>query len=275
MSCEYVLAKNGQPKKHSDANVAAELIWRTAQTTSAPSILVYVHGRDIKPFGNDGEPKSSYKEGIIAELENANPAVIMLHWPHSITPPAYTHMPIMDARAAGPALVNLLEALGSAKPAGATAKVVVVTHSMGSIVLESAALAAPEGVWSIVSRVIVAAGASSVEGSGNWLAKIACQRYVTTNKNDGTLEKAANGGPFLGRQSFSSFPAAEVAADVFYLDVQNCKVSHRYFVSAGSKSNPDDLEALAEHFFRPLFQSRAIDRTKFERVGQLYQLIKQ
>lgn len=268
MSSEFIISERGKPKRFSDASIVAAAAWSRAETTGAPTIIVYIHGRDIKLHGGDGEPRNSYREGIVAELEAAGATVVMLHWSHSIVPPLYTHMPIEDARAAGPALAALVRELASARPVAATAKTIVVTHSMGSIVLESAVLGTTASDWASVFRVIICSGASGVMGSKVWLHSLTCERYVTMNIDDGTLKKAANGGPFLGKQKASAFPETEIADGVFYLDVQDLDVGHRYFVTAGSNSDPSDLKRLSTDFFRPLYQAQGLDISKFDRMEQ-------
>ena len=275
---EYVLSQGGEPLKLNDANDAATRVWSRAVKETMPSLIVYIHGRDIKPrLGvnlKDGEPKSSFKEGIFAELESAVTS-IMLHWPHSVKVWDSQAVPVEHAKAAAPALVSLIQSLVAKRPANANAKVIVVTHSTGSIVLEESVRNTNADAWNGVHSAVIASAASPIAGSKNWLEKCPFKKFVTVNKDDKTLGAASNGGPFLGKQTAATFPQTEIDLGTMYFDVGNLNVGHRYFVKAGSKSNPEDLEKLASLFFRKIYRGEVLDLSKYEQAGEssnFYQL---
>lgn len=144
---------------------------------------------------------------------------------------------------------------------------ILITHSMGSIVLQ-AACGGGAAPWNALTHAVIASGAACVTGSRAWLESLGIPVYVTLNPDDGVLKKASNGGPFLGLQGGASFPAAEIAANATYLDVGSLDVGHRYFVKAGSSGDPGDLELLSGKVFRPTYRGEAVDTTQFAAVGQ-------
>jgi esterase/lipase superfamily enzyme len=274
MTCDFFLNADGEPLRFKSSQEAAKAAWVRVMDTASSSLMIYVHGRDIKPNFHDGEPKSSFSEGIVKELERSGTIVLMLHWPHSV-PFLHLHdIPVADARAAGPALVDLIDTVAALRPAGKEKSIFIVTHSTGSIVLETAAKA-DANIGSKVNRVIITSAASDVAGSATWLGRLQCERFVAFNNDDKILGKAANGGPFLGKQRAASFPTTEIAEGVMYLDLTRKKLNHRYFVAAGSSANAEDLERVGARFFRPLYQGKALNMSLFKRVcdiGEIYEL---
>jgi len=276
---EFVLNHEGKPKAFAVADAAefAVAIWQRAKLSAVASVIVYVHGRDMKPLmlGNDGEPKSSFKEGIVAELEAAGTVVAMVHWPHHV-PIATPHfMPIQNALDAGSSISTLITALAIKKPNDLPIPVVLVTHSMGSIVLQSAAQGSPAAGWSSLTQVVIAAAASDIASSRAWIEKLGVRTYVMMNSDDGTLQSASNGGPFLGLQRGQEFPAAEIADNAVYFDISDLHVGHRYFVKAGSHGNAADLDVLATRIFKPAYRGSALNLSTFaqiDAVGKIFKL---
>jgi hypothetical protein len=125
----FFTSNAGKPQAHSNATDAARAAWKRAAENNSRAVIVYVHGRDMKfgKFGGDGEPNSSFKEGIVAELEASNSTVVMLHWPHSVPLLNPGRIPVEDARAAGPQLMDLINSVATNKPNSSQATVCVVT----------------------------------------------------------------------------------------------------------------------------------------------------
>ncbi len=268
---EYVMNNDGNPKKFavSEAQAFSTAIWDRARQNEALSVIVYVHGRDMKVLhlGKDGEPKSSFKEGIVAELESSGSVVAMLHWPHKVPVGDFNYMPIDDAVEAGPSLRILVIALARAKPLDLTTRLILLTHSMGAIVLKAACSCEEEASWNSLTHVVISASAVNVAGSRSWINKLAVSTYVMLNPQDKMLKNASNGGPFVGLQSGPTFPASEIADNAVYLDVAKLDVNHRYFVKAGSNSNAAGLEKIANRVFRPLYRGDTLDMSTFGPVG--------
>lgn len=209
-------------------------------------ILLYIHGRAAKLIGDsDREPRKSFKqERIVEQLErDYRQAVVMLRWPHD---GSVTGFPDGDARAAWQGVQTLLTALGTVAP---TAQVGLITHSMGSIVLEEFVARTDSAPLSRLQNIVISSPASRYSGSGVWLGKIPIPCFVTMNRDDKVLDWIEKTHDPLGLRDATSL-AAERAANAVYLDVAALKVGHRYFV-AGSGQSPDD-NYLRDVFFGPL-----------------------
>lgn len=191
----------------------------------------------------------------------------MLHWPHQVPIINPYYMPINDAIEAGPSLRTLVGALVNTKPLDLTTRLILLTHSMGAIVLQAACSRGDDALWKSLTHAVMSASAINVAGSRSWINKLGISTYVMLNPQDKMLKSSSNGGPFVGLQSGSTFPASEIAENAIYLDVAKLDVNHRYFVKAGSKSNAADLEKLAGMVFRPLYRGDPLDTSKFGKVG--------
>lgn len=194
---EIVLNEDGS-KAYAASQVgdACAKLWSQVAAQSRKSVIVYVHGR-AAGFGGDREPKESFvKDKVIAEFEtDHNAAVVMLHWPHSAF---LLGFPEDDARAAGPLLAKLLRTIEETRLSTTVGiPVVVVTHSMGGIVLEEA-VQGDFAAFDEVKNVVTSASAAKLKNSHKWLGRIKPKVYVTRNEHDGTLNSVKSHGPFIG-----------------------------------------------------------------------------
>ncbi len=258
---EMVLNEDG-PEAYAATKVgdACAKLWSQVASRSRKSVLVYVHGR-AAGFGGDREPKESFaKDKVITEFEtDHNAAVIMLHWPHSAF---LLGFPEDDARAAGPLLAKLLRTIEGTRLATMVGiPVVVVTHSMGGIVLEEAVLE-DSAAFDAVKNVVTSASAAKLKNSHKWLGRIQPRVYVTRNEHDGTLNSVKSHGPFLGLGKAQTLVASGLAGGAFYLDVTNQEVSHPYFYA---RQSADDGRAhLRDKFFGPLYAGKALNMVNFD-----------
>ena len=258
---EVVLNEDGS-REYAASTVgdACAKIWSQVAAQSRKSVIVYVHGR-AAGFGGDREPQESFvKDKVIAEFEtDHNAAVVMLHWPHSAF---LLGFPEVDARAAGPLLAKLLRNIEGKRPATMVGiPVVVVTHSMGGIVLEEAVLG-DFAAFDAVNNVVTSASAAKLKSSHQWLGRIKPKVYVTRNEHDSTLNSVKSHGPFIGLGKAQTLVTSGLADGVFYLDVTNQEVSHPYFYA---RQSVDDGRAhLRDKFFGPLYAGKALKMANFD-----------
>ncbi len=222
------------------------------------SILIYVHGRAgglAGIFGGDDrEPEKSFsKDKIVAELETRfGQAVVMLHWPHSGNPLVF---PIEDARQAKARFGELMASL-SAVPAEIPVR--LLTHSMGSMVLEAwirdVGIDTATLALGRLRSCLISAPASALDGSKKWLA--ACPRpVVTLNKDDQVLKHISEHGP-LGLMVASGV-GEERCESALYVDLGPLSVSHRTFVMG--ESNSPDREFIIKNVIGPTLQAGVPD----------------
>jgi hypothetical protein len=196
------------------------------------NVILYVHGR-----GCGGEPEKSLSEAMPALTRDYTAAPILLYWPGS-DEACPLGFPEARAREAGPALAVVLGDLyryqleNPARVAGV--QFTLLTHSMGSLVLEAAT--AVSGVnrlpASLLATTVINAGASAAPDHAAWVARVTFSRLVftTVNGNDRVLLAAGLGrSTRLGR----SITGARLAAGVHYVDFTANDVNHAYYVASG------------------------------------------
>lgn len=198
------------------------------------NVIVYVHGRGC---GGGGEPKKSL-DGVVPAMEkDYTGKVLMFYWPGSASG-CPLGFPESRARAAGPAFAGLMSSLAAFKADHAAelsgTKFVLLTHSMGGLVLESAT--AESGVESLpkdlFASVVVNASATSLKGHDVWERRLTFGErvYVTENGNDSVLKSAAiTEGARLGK----SLGKSKLASRTTYVDFTANHVDHAYFVAGG------------------------------------------
>jgi hypothetical protein len=194
------------------------------------NLILYVHGRAC---GGGGEPQKSL-EGAVPELEDDYGArVVMFNWPGSDAG-CPLGFPEDEARASGTALAHVLRKLAFADAtdpdvlAGRTTT--LLTHSMGSLVLEEATADGPlPTAW--FDTAMVGSAASARDGHDAWLGlvDVAAQLYVSLNDDDAVLAAAGLGGARLGK----NVDGATLAADAIYVDFTAASVNHAYYLHSG------------------------------------------
>ncbi len=198
------------------------------------NVIVYVHGRAC---GGGGEPGKSL-DGAMPELaRDYTSAPIMLFWPGS-DDSCPLGFPEARARESGPALAAVIGDLYNYRLANAArvagVRFTLVTHSMGSLVLEAAtAVRGFETVpQSAFETVVVNSSASAASGHNAWLARVGISRlrYVTVNNGDNVLTAAGIGrGTRLGK----SITAIPLASGFDYTDFDANNVNHAYYLVGG------------------------------------------
>ncbi len=110
----------------------------------------------------------------------------------------------------------------------------LVTHSMGSLVLEAAT--AVRGFATVSSSafetVVINSAASAATGHNAWFARVGLsrRRYVTVNNGDNVLTAAGIGrGTRLGK----SITGVPLASGVDYADFDANNVNHAYDLVSG------------------------------------------
>ncbi|MBL8684617.1 MAG: alpha/beta hydrolase [Myxococcales bacterium] len=197
------------------------------------NVILYVHGRAC----GGGEPEKSLTGAMPELARDYSSAPIMLFWPGS-DDSCPLGFPEARARESGPALAVVVGDLYNyrlANPARvAGVRFTLVTHSMGSIVLEAAtAVRGFETVPpSAFETVVINASASAASGHNAWLARVGLSRhrYVTVNNGDNVLTAAGIGRATRLGKSITSVP---LAAGVDYTDFDANNVNHAYYLVSG------------------------------------------
>lgn len=198
------------------------------------NVIVYVHGRAC---GGGGEPDKSLGGAMPELARDYTSAPIMLFWPGS-DDSCPLGFPEERARASGPALAAVLGDLYNYRVANraslAGVRFTLLTHSMGSLLLEAAS--GVGGFSSIpasaLETVVINAGASAASAHNAWLARVgvSAHRFVTVNQGDNVLTAAGIGrGTRLGK----SVASASLAAAWDYVDFGANDVNHAYYVASG------------------------------------------
>lgn len=217
---EYVIDEVGQAFSHAAASANDNLIF-------------YVHGRGC---GGGGEPEKSLADAM-PELEaDYGSRAILFNWQGSDAG-CPLGFPEAEARASGAAFAHTLHKLGFFKfqnPGTFTGlKLTLITHSMGSLVLEEALLnddvALPATLF---DTALIGSAASARDGHATWLDKatLSPALYVSVNANDSVLTAAAVlGGARLGRNLDGSM----LSAGAVYVDFTASDVNHAYYLHSG------------------------------------------
>ncbi len=212
-------------------------ITRALDAVTAPdadNVILYVHGRAC---GGGGEPMKSLAGAMPDMARDYSAVPIMLFWPGS-DDSCPLGFPEDRALASGPALAVVLGDLyrdeRTHPERRARLHFTLITHSMGSLVLEGASRVA--GVErlppSLFDTVIVNSGASAARGHAAWLSgvHVGALQFVTTNEGDNVLRAAGIGrGTRLGRDV-----SGETLTPAFtYVDFSANNVNHAYYLIGG------------------------------------------
>jgi len=208
-------------------------------------LVLYVHGRALGDTNNgdyDREPKES-KDDVIPVFSSKykTRTVLMLHWRHKRTD-GENGFPEDDAKFAGKALTCVIQELSSDKfnsnkyPGFR----VIITHSMGSLVLEEALNTSTEVDLHDFNTVAIFAAASRAGNASSWLSKIkANKQYVLVNTKDVVLKQVKERMGFipLGICDSDCFRnnQLQLVSNVTYLDITDIagmpfNKRHNYFV---------------------------------------------
>lgn len=225
------------------------------------NVILYVHGRGC---GGGGEPQKSLDGALPALARDYTAVAIMLFWPGS-DDGCPAGFPDARALAAGPALAAVLGDLYAYQVAHPTelagVRFTLVTHSMGSLVLERAVtVGGVDQLPPMLDALIVNAGASAAAGHAGWVARTAFARarYVTVNGGDNVLLAAGLGRPARLGRGVDEVP---LAAGLTYVDFTANDVNHAYYLVDGQKG------AAMKAFYRQIMNGLTYDLAASPGVG--------
>ncbi|MFO0605102.1 MAG: hypothetical protein U0324_18115 [Polyangiales bacterium] len=205
---------------------------RALAAPGADNVILYVHGRGC---GGGGEPNKSLTEAMPALARDYTAAPILLFWPGS-DDACPLGFPESRAREAGPALAAVLGDLHrelATRPRPGV-RFTLLTHSMGSLVLEAATAVPGVGGLppTLFATAVVNAGASAAPDHAAWLARVTFAGAVFSTVNDRDLVLTAAG---LGRATRlgKSLAGARLAAGRAYVDFTANGVNHAYYIPSG------------------------------------------
>lgn len=199
------------------------------------NIVIYIHGKG-------DEPSKSIKDGLLSGLNiEYNLSPIMLTWASG-----KGLFPDKEALAASDTLEKVLFELREYKAQHSNSlgekKFSLITHSMGSLVLEGFLRKYRSGLLSdLLDVIVINAAASTVDNHANWVEKIdfSKQVFITYGNNDPLLGVAGFGinTARLGKHGTRQHDDKERVADnAIYVDVSQAVDEHRYFVGNGDLS---------------------------------------
>lgn len=199
------------------------------------NIVIYIHGRG-------DEPSKAIKDGLLNGLNiEYNLSPVMLTWASG-----EGLFPDKEALAASDTLEKVLYELKKYKVQHTNSlgrkKFSLITHSMGSIVLEGFLRKYHSGLSSDLFDVIVInAAASTVDNHAEWVEKIdfSKQVFIAYGNNDPMLGLGGVGvnTARLGKHGARQHDDKErVANNAIYVDVSQAVDEHRYFVGNGDLS---------------------------------------
>lgn len=227
-----------------------ELFREISDDKSSQPLFIYIHGRALGHIRNgyDEEPQESI-DCCISELFSRYDAskILMFHWPHWGNSNDYKG-PAQDAKSSGVALAELLAVINQAAGEKKINRpLILISHSMGSIVLEEALFKSPTLNLSNFNTVAIFSSASRYENSWEWLSKIkSINRYIFTNKHDPVLAPIRDA---LGECEAKCLNKKTRADDTVYIDVSPLELSHRYFVFGNIKGKEN---ILADNIVQPI-----------------------
>ncbi len=166
-----------------NADAVDAVLARISADSDRP-VLLFVHGR-----GN--EPDKSISRNALAAIEARHGVhVIMFNWDSF----CLTCRPVARAAQAAPDLAFMLKAVAESRRNGAAGnnKLILLTHSMGSIVLEHAVADGrlDELPDNLFDAIVLASSDSDADGHAGWLGRLgrlAPVTYVTVNPHDWIL----------------------------------------------------------------------------------------
>lgn len=199
------------------------------------NIVIYIHGKG-------DEPSKSIKGGLLSGLNiEYNLSPIMLTWASGAG-----LFPEKEALAASDTLEKLLFELREYKAQHSNSlgekKFSLITHSMGSLVLEGFLRKYLSGLPSdLLDVIVINAAASTVDNHADWVEKIDFSKkvFITYGNNDPMLGLAGVGinTARLGKHGARQHDDKEhVANNAIYVDVSQAIDEHRYFVGNGDLS---------------------------------------
>ena len=208
------------------------------------NFILFVHGRGK-------HPQKAYDKSLISDLEsNYSAKVIMFHWPSWEGP---LEFPEGKARKSADDFTLVLKQLKKYQEDNPKlldkTKFTLLTHSMGSIVLEETIYKYGSQLKGIFDTIVISASASSSKNHADWVTNIGLSDkiYITVNKDDpmlgpaGTKMKGRRLGKGLQNRDGDIF---ELAQNAKYIDLTKSSLEHRYYIHRDLENRP-----VAKSFF--------------------------
>ncbi len=209
------------------------------------NIVIFIHGRGA---GKVKHPQKSIKQQLPFIESEYDARVILFNWDGS-GDGGPLGFPQKEARAAANDLFKLLTQLQKYKEKYSDqlndVRFTLLTHSMGSIVVEETLLQHSDKIKpDVLDVLLLSSSASKAKKHSKWLnkASLASNVLVTLNSEDGGL---GFGGILRGRRLGKGLKNKETSVRANYVDLSNTGVGHRYFIAHtesgtqnGQKKNP-------------------------------------
>lgn len=243
-----------------NAESAAEALLSRADSRSAKLVL-FIHGRGA---GRIKHPQKALEQMLPALEAEYGVNVLLFNWAGSGEGGALSGFPENNARRAAKDLHTVITALHrTIEKTPHSVELAVLTHSMGSLVLEETLLQyATDLPLHFAHSIIISAPASAATEHNEWLdsSTLAMTHYVITNHRDKALwwvEKWIGKKERLGRNLYGS----TLALNTHYIDLSNAGVNHRYFFAQNSnnrKTGQNGNPCLGQ-FYRHALRNEIID----------------
>lgn len=202
------------------------------------NFILFVHGRGK-------HPGKAFRQRLLTDLESDYSArVIMFHWPSWEGALAF---PEPAARAAAGDFADVLKAVESFKRDRAdlvnNVKFTLLTHSMGSLVLEETIRRQPdEPLGSLFDTVVISAPASYTKDHAEWVDRLflSDQIYILINGEDPVLGSAGvrEMGRRLGKGLKSRGKPVALSNRAKYIDATHLLLLHRYYLHRNLRWSP-------------------------------------
>lgn len=251
----------------------AEVLEQVLATSHKPLVL-FVHGRGP-------HPSKEFKDQLLESIQTQyDVTAVMFTWPSYAGKSGF---PEDEARQAGLDLAYLMEILADIKQRNNDQRsMVLLTHSMGAIVLSGMVTAGSGLPADLFENAIISAGAAGLEGHSQWVEKVhfAKRTYVTANQSDKALTclegkpklicRVGLGfhmSPRLGRWAVAKSDEVDLADNAVYVGFGGAiGKTHRYYINQHT-SAPKVFD-----FYRQGLngETPTLDGFKEKKPGQVY-----
>jgi len=223
-------------------NDFAMLLKKTLQDIQTDSqcdnFILFVHGRGK-------HPGKAFRQRLLTDLEKDYSAkVIMFHWPSWDGPLGF---PEQAARDAAPDFIAVLKAFKAFKAQHADlvqgVRFTLLTHSMGSLVLEESVLRLQDdSLGRLFDTLVISASASCSREHAAWVNALDLSEriYILLNRDDPVLGSAGlrERGRRLGKGLTSRGKPAKLAERAVYIDATKVTLLHRYYLHRYLRHSP-------------------------------------
>lgn len=199
--------------------------------SSKDHLVILIHGRGK-------HPQKLFKKKILKKLQDSYKIkVLAFNWSPSWDGPLGWEKPKQGAFASSERLFFVLSALERYQKLHPNLVASLITHSMGSLVLQSFGENYPRRIsTSLFKNVVISASASPLKNHAKWVNKIKMQEnlYIVINEQDLVLSAAGSSlfSARLGRKLKKFLGGYEkLAKNAAYIDVSKLNVNHGYYIN--------------------------------------------